>query len=167
MILASARKRALTAVNPTDPRSLPLPLPFPFPLPFSLLKTVEALWRSIVLSTEAIQAVQSLKLAKSRSNLHQVLNTRLTRLLKADLLDTLTELQRQNQLDLALKVYHSSLSLFFLISLIFMVFPLLEFRQFILNYGKSLLLKAVFRIDGKCCLLRNELRPVFCEIGCL
>lgn len=57
------------------------------------------------MSTEAIQAVQSLKLAKSPSKLEQVFNTRLTRLLKADLLDTLADLQRQNELDLALKVF--------------------------------------------------------------
>ncbi|PON77712.1 Pentatricopeptide repeat [Parasponia andersonii] len=64
------------------------------------------LWRSKVLSTEAIQAVQSLKLAKSTpSKLEEVFGGRLTRLLKADLLDTLTELQRQNELDLALKVF--------------------------------------------------------------
>lgn len=63
------------------------------------------LWRSSFLSTEAIQAVHALKLAKSSTKLHHVFNTRLTRLLKADLLDTLTELQRQNQLDLALKVF--------------------------------------------------------------
>ncbi|GAB4859098.1 hypothetical protein Ancab_010563 [Ancistrocladus abbreviatus] len=64
------------------------------------------LWRSRVLSTEAIQAVQSLKLAKSSSSkLEEVFSTRLSRLLKADLLDTLSELQRQNELDLALKVF--------------------------------------------------------------
>lgn len=63
------------------------------------------LWRSRFLSTEAIQAVQCLKLAKSPSKLEHVFNTRLSRLLKADLLDTLTELQRQNELHLALKVF--------------------------------------------------------------
>lgn len=57
------------------------------------------------MSTEAIQAVQCLKLAKSPSKLEQVFNTRLSRLLKLDLLDALTELQRQNELDLALKVF--------------------------------------------------------------
>ena len=58
-----------------------------------------------MLSTEAIQVVQSLKLAKStRSKLEEVFDGKLTRLLKADLLDTLAELQRQNELDLALKV---------------------------------------------------------------
>jgi chitinase len=64
------------------------------------------LWRKSVLSSEAIQAVHSLKLARSSApRLQQVFNARLTRLLKADLLDTLAELQRQNQLDLALQVF--------------------------------------------------------------
>ncbi|KAG8375904.1 hypothetical protein BUALT_Bualt09G0007600 [Buddleja alternifolia] len=69
----------------------------------------KAMWRrSRVLSTEAIQAVQSLKLAQNSSSssfkLDQVFRNKVNRLLKADLLDTLAELQRQNQLDLALKV---------------------------------------------------------------
>ncbi|XAR71066.1 hypothetical protein NMG60_11028162 [Bertholletia excelsa] len=65
------------------------------------------LWRKKrVLSTEAIQAVQCLKLAKSSSNkLEEVFSGRLSRLLKADLLDTLAELQRQNEVHLALKVF--------------------------------------------------------------
>lgn len=58
-----------------------------------------------MLSTESIQAVQSLKLAKSNpSKLEEVFGARVARLLKADLLDTFAELQRQNELDLALKV---------------------------------------------------------------
>lgn len=58
-----------------------------------------------MLSTEAIQAVQSLKLSKSNpSKLEQVMGGRLSRLLKADLLDALAELQRQNEVELALKV---------------------------------------------------------------
>ncbi|KAL3835087.1 hypothetical protein ACJIZ3_009823 [Penstemon smallii] len=65
------------------------------------------MWRTRVLSTEAIQAVQSLKLAqKSSSKMEQVFSNKLNRLLKADLLDTLAELQRQNELDLALKVFN-------------------------------------------------------------
>lgn len=66
------------------------------------------LWRSDVLSIEAIQVVQSLKLAKSTPRLGQVVSERLSRLLKADLLNALAELQRQNELDLALMVrnYH-------------------------------------------------------------
>ncbi|XVE81001.1 hypothetical protein DITRI_Ditri15bG0027300 [Diplodiscus trichospermus] len=67
--------------------------------------TRKPLWRSRVLSTEAIQAVHSLKLANSNSKLHHVFSTRLSRLLKADLLDTLAELQRQNEFHLALKVF--------------------------------------------------------------
>lgn len=67
------------------------------------------MWRTRVLSTEAIQAVQSLKLAQnSSSKLEQVFSSKLSRLLKADLLDTLAELQRQNELDLALKVFINS-----------------------------------------------------------
>ncbi|XP_059310499.1 uncharacterized protein LOC132061852 [Lycium ferocissimum] len=62
------------------------------------------MWRSRVLSSEAIQAVQSLKLAAtSPHKLEEMLENKLSRLLKADVLDTLTELQRQNQLHLALK----------------------------------------------------------------
>lgn len=58
-----------------------------------------------MLSTEAIQAVQSLKLAQnSPSKLDQVFSTKLSRLLKADLEDALAELQRQNEFNLALKV---------------------------------------------------------------
>ncbi|XVF29472.1 hypothetical protein REPUB_Repub15cG0124000 [Reevesia pubescens] len=67
--------------------------------------TRKALWKSRVLSTEAIQAVHSLKLANSTSKLHHVFSTRLSRLLKADLLDTLAELQRQNEFHLSLKVF--------------------------------------------------------------
>ncbi|XP_074281446.1 protein THYLAKOID ASSEMBLY 8, chloroplastic-like [Silene latifolia] len=63
------------------------------------------MWRSRHLSTEAIQAVQALKLAKNPTKLNQVFDTRISRLLKADLLDTLCELQRQNELDLSLKVF--------------------------------------------------------------
>lgn len=63
------------------------------------------MWRSRILSTEAIQAVHSLKLAKSPAKLQQVFDGTISRLLKADLLDTLAELKRQNQVDLALKVF--------------------------------------------------------------
>lgn len=67
--------------------------------------TRKPLWRSRVLSNEAIQAVQSLKLAKSNpSKLEEVFSGRVARLLKADLLDALAELERQNELDLALQV---------------------------------------------------------------
>ncbi|XP_022722260.1 pentatricopeptide repeat-containing protein At1g62350-like [Durio zibethinus] len=67
--------------------------------------TRKPLRSSRVLSTEAIQAVHSLKLAKSNSKLQHVFSTRLSRLLKSDLLDTLDELQRQNEFHLAVKVF--------------------------------------------------------------
>ncbi|KAJ8639393.1 hypothetical protein MRB53_016087 [Persea americana] len=63
------------------------------------------LWRGRVLSTEAIQAVQSLKLAKSASKLEDVFDSKISRLLKADLIATLEELQRQNEWEIALKVF--------------------------------------------------------------
>ncbi|EOY04757.1 Vacuolar sorting protein 9 domain, putative isoform 1 [Theobroma cacao] len=67
--------------------------------------TRKHLWRSRVLSAEAIQAVHSLKLANSNSKLQHVFSNKLSRLLKADLLDTLAELQRQNEFHLALEVF--------------------------------------------------------------
>ncbi|KAG0476850.1 hypothetical protein HPP92_013691 [Vanilla planifolia] len=75
------------------------------------------LWRKHVLSTEAIQAVQALKLAKSfpsRSSIASidrddrmtaVFNGRIARLLKNDLLDVLKELHRQNEWEVALQVF--------------------------------------------------------------
>ncbi|KAI3519048.1 hypothetical protein L1887_08030 [Cichorium endivia] len=58
-----------------------------------------------VLSTEAIQAVQSLKLAaENPSKLHQVFDSKLSRLLKDDLLDAFAELQRQQHLELVVKL---------------------------------------------------------------
>lgn len=60
-----------------------------------------------MLSAEAIQAVHSLKLANSNSKLQHVFSNKLSRLLKADLLDTLAELQRQNEFHLALEVFIS------------------------------------------------------------
>ncbi|XP_027165864.1 uncharacterized protein LOC113765812 [Coffea eugenioides] len=61
------------------------------------------MWRSRVLSPEAIQAVQSLKLAKCRDKLAEVFANRISGLMKADLLDILSELQRQNEVELALQ----------------------------------------------------------------
>lgn len=66
-----------------------------------------------MLSTEAIHAVQALKFAKSTSKLGQVLHTRIRRLLKADAVAALAELQRQNEWDIALKVVWSVLVLNF------------------------------------------------------
>lgn len=76
-----------------------------------------------MLSSEAIQAVHAMKLAKSSSKLEEVFQSRICRLLKADLLDTLTELRRQNELDLALKVRYFLVHLgFFLFAFLFVFF---------------------------------------------
>lgn len=68
------------------------------------------------MSTEAIQAVQALKLAKSSqskdpssssfssSRLAEVFRNRIGRLLNGDLVAVLAELQRQNEWEIALKV---------------------------------------------------------------
>ncbi|XP_020106848.1 pentatricopeptide repeat-containing protein At3g46870-like [Ananas comosus] len=69
------------------------------------------LWRGRVLSTEAIQAVQSLKLASrssSSSSLDrtaEIFRSKLGRLLKGDLVAVLAELRRQNEWELALQVF--------------------------------------------------------------
>ncbi|KAI4304130.1 hypothetical protein MLD38_039681 [Melastoma candidum] len=64
------------------------------------------LWRnSDVLSREAIDAVHSLKLSKSKSTDPIVATEKLGRLLKADVLNVFAELKRQNQVRLALLVY--------------------------------------------------------------
>ncbi|KAI0496255.1 hypothetical protein KFK09_022569 [Dendrobium nobile] len=75
------------------------------------------LWRGRVLSKEAIQAVQALKLAKSSPSasansrtdgddkMAEVFRGKIARLLKADLLDVLKELQRQNEWGIALQVF--------------------------------------------------------------
>ncbi|XP_028794377.1 pentatricopeptide repeat-containing protein At1g62350-like [Neltuma alba] len=65
----------------------------------------KSLWRSRVLSKEAIQVVHSLKLAKSTPKVQHLLDSRLSRLLKVDVLDVLSELHRQNELDLCLQVF--------------------------------------------------------------
>ncbi|PKA56257.1 Pentatricopeptide repeat-containing protein [Apostasia shenzhenica] len=77
----------------------------------------QPLWRHHVLSTEAIQAVQALKLAKSlpvasdaaglsgEGRMSEVFRGRISRLLKADLLDVFKELQRQNEWEIALQVF--------------------------------------------------------------
>ncbi|KAL5706255.1 hypothetical protein ACHQM5_024452 [Ranunculus cassubicifolius] len=59
-----------------------------------------------ILSTEAMHAIQALKRAKSDENkLNELISTTVTRLVKNDLMASLTELLRQNQCDLALKVF--------------------------------------------------------------
>ncbi|XP_052175911.1 protein THYLAKOID ASSEMBLY 8, chloroplastic [Diospyros lotus] len=66
-----------------------------------------------VLSTEAIQAVQSLKRAASRadpSSLDAVLSKTLSRLIKPDLIAAFNELLRQDRCDLALKVFAAARS---------------------------------------------------------
>ncbi|PIA64861.1 hypothetical protein AQUCO_00100375v1 [Aquilegia coerulea] len=59
-----------------------------------------------ILSIEAIQAIQALKRAKSdETKLATLISKTLTRLVKNDLIASLNELLRQNQCDLALKVF--------------------------------------------------------------
>ncbi|XP_058094213.1 protein THYLAKOID ASSEMBLY 8-like, chloroplastic isoform X2 [Magnolia sinica] len=93
----------------------------PIPIPTSVISCGlrngprKPIWRGRVMSTEAIQAVQSLKLAKSASKLEEVLDRRISRLLKADLMAALVELQRQNELEIALQKevwYKPDLSLY-------------------------------------------------------
>ncbi|KAK2971324.1 hypothetical protein RJ640_013425 [Escallonia rubra] len=55
----------------------------------------KSLWRSRVLSTEAIQAVQCLKLAKSPARMEEVFSSRISRLLKADLCQVFDFLRRE------------------------------------------------------------------------
>ncbi|CAN6448804.1 unnamed protein product [Victoria cruziana] len=64
------------------------------------------LWRGRVMSTEAMQAVQSLKLAKnSPDKLSSMFGHTIGRLIKSDLLAAFTELQRQNEVELAIMVF--------------------------------------------------------------
>lgn len=66
---------------------------------------------SMVISKESVQVIHALKLAKNdEQKLNQVLKLRLLRLLKADVLDVLAELQRQKQLHLSLKVFEFIIS---------------------------------------------------------
>eukprot|EP00252_Welwitschia_mirabilis_P021706 TRINITY_DN5642_c0_g1_i1.p1 TRINITY_DN5642_c0_g1~~TRINITY_DN5642_c0_g1_i1.p1 ORF type:complete len:265 (-),score=49.07 TRINITY_DN5642_c0_g1_i1:900-1694(-) len=66
------------------------------------------LWRGRVLSSEAIQAVRSLKRAKGDpQKLHQTLTSDLSRLLKKDLLSVFQELQRQDLCDLLFPVFEA------------------------------------------------------------
>lgn len=94
-----------------------------------------------MLSTEAIQAVQSLKLAQnSPSKLDQVFSTKLSRLLKADLEDTLAELQRQNEFVLALKVFN------FVRKEMWYVPDLSLFNDMILMLGKRKMIEVVEKL---------------------
>lgn len=87
----------------------------------------EPLWRRNVMSTEAIQAVQALKIAKSSqskdppsssssspsSRLGEVFSNRIGRLIKGDLVAVLGELQRQNEWEIALQVLFFLLKIWF------------------------------------------------------
>jgi len=75
------------------------------------------LWRGRIMTTEAIQAVQALKRANkyNQDNLDHVYITRVSRLLKDDLLAALKELQRQNEYELAIKCGTSQTYIFMLI----------------------------------------------------
>lgn len=66
-----------------------------------------SLWRTrSVISKETVQAVYELKRNKDNPvELAKVFQTRISRLLKMDLLATLSEVQRQNEIELALQVF--------------------------------------------------------------
>lgn len=100
-----------------------------------------------MLSTEAIQAVQCLKLAQNSSKLERVFSSKVSRLLKDDLLDTLAELQRQNELDLALKVFD------FVRKEVWYAPDLSLFNQMIMMLGKNKMIEMVERLFVE---LRNE-----------
>lgn len=93
-------------------------------------KNRKPLQRGRMLSIEAIQAVQALKRANpppppstspssSSSMLHRVIDSKIRRLLKFDMVAVLRELLRQNECSLALKVHHLSYSLFIMFPLLF------------------------------------------------
>lgn len=64
------------------------------------------LWRGRNLSNESLQAVQELKRAKgNHASVLTVLNTKISRLLKPDLVAVLGELQRQDECELALQIF--------------------------------------------------------------
>ncbi|KAK9141245.1 hypothetical protein Scep_010926 [Stephania cephalantha] len=111
----------------------------------------KSLWRSNVLSTEAIQAVQSLKLAKSAEKLEEVVSSRLGRLLKEDLVNTLKELQRQNECELALKVFE------FVRKELWYQPDLLLFSDMIFMFGKNKMIGTAEELFGQ--LLKEGLEP--------
>eukprot|EP01018_Ginkgo_biloba_P007466 Gb_18854 [translate_table: standard] len=64
------------------------------------------LWRGRVLSNESMQTVQAMKRAKGdEDKIEKVFQAKVSRLVKADLLSVLAELQRQDECDLALRVF--------------------------------------------------------------
>ncbi|XP_075507108.1 protein THYLAKOID ASSEMBLY 8-like, chloroplastic [Primulina tabacum] len=105
------------------------------------------LWRKRVISTESIQAVQCLKLAQNSSKLEHVFSTKVSRLLKDDLLDTLAELQRQNELDLALEVFD------FVRKEVWYAPDLSLFNQMIMMLGKNKMIEMAEQLFVE---LRNE-----------
>ncbi|KAK7393012.1 hypothetical protein VNO78_21462 [Psophocarpus tetragonolobus] len=68
-----------------------------------LRSSYKAQRRSRILSKESIQVIHALKLGKSPDH---ILNAKLSRLLKPDVLNLLDELHRQNQVHLFLKVFY-------------------------------------------------------------
>ncbi|THU69868.1 hypothetical protein C4D60_Mb08t18950 [Musa balbisiana] len=89
-------------------RGSPMSLRGPSRIRCGLRGERKPLWRGRVMSTEAIQAVQALKLANSSSSsrrIEGVLDARVGRLLKADQIAVLAELRRQNEWQLALQVF--------------------------------------------------------------
>lgn len=66
------------------------------------------IWKGRLLSNESLRVVQELKRARARGDdarLSFVLKTMVTRLLQFDMLAALTELRRQNECELVLKVF--------------------------------------------------------------
>lgn len=64
------------------------------------------LWRGRVLDNDTIQAVQAMKRAKGDPDkIEKIIETRVSRLVKVDILAVLKELQRQNECHLALRVF--------------------------------------------------------------
>jgi hypothetical protein len=68
------------------------------------------LWRGRVLNNDTMQAVQAMKRAKGDPDkIDRIIETRVSRLVKVDILAVLKELQRQNECHLALRVFLFSL----------------------------------------------------------
>ncbi|XP_020574427.1 pentatricopeptide repeat-containing protein At3g46870-like [Phalaenopsis equestris] len=69
----------------------------------------QPLRRGRTLSSEAILTVQALKRARNdEAEVNRIISTSVARLIRADLLAALTELQRQDQWQLALKVFEAA-----------------------------------------------------------
>lgn len=106
-------------------------------------KNRKPLQRGRMLSIEAIQAVQALKRANtppspsSSSMLDRVIDSKIRRLLKFDMVAVLRELLRQNECSLALKVSSLSLSLH-LVSAVFDLKIWTSFFRFLKRFEKSI-----------------------------